>query len=249
LIAGLAELRPDLVAFQEAVFSYGYNQAADLLGASFEYAHQTHRSGAETEGVVVASRWPIRAVDEVDLHVTSRTAGDACTALVTEIEVAEAGDVLFVNHKPSWQRDFELERELQAAAVARYLEQRVGERNLPVILAGDLDAEPASASVRFLTGRQSLGGTTICYEDAWTTARGSGHGPTWASRNPLVAPEDSDRRIDYIFLRRVADRRMLGIRDCRLCFDEPVDGTWVSDHFGVLADLEPRSARPSASAG
>jgi hypothetical protein len=26
---------------------------------------------------------------------------------------------------------------------------------------------------------------------------------------------------------------------CELVFDKPVDGAWASDHFGVVADLEP----------
>jgi hypothetical protein len=31
----------------------------------------------------------------------------------------------------------------------------------------------------------------------------------------------------------------LAVADCALAFDEPVDGVWASDHFGVVADLEP----------
>jgi hypothetical protein len=30
----------------------------------------------------------------------------------------------------------------------------------------------------------------------------------------------------------------LDIRAWELAFDEPVDGVWASDHFGVVADLE-----------
>ena len=30
----------------------------------------------------------------------------------------------------------------------------------------------------------------------------------------------------------------LRIAACRRVFDEPVDGVWASDHYGVLADLE-----------
>ena len=33
LVDGLRELRPDVIAFQEAVLANGYDQVADLLGA------------------------------------------------------------------------------------------------------------------------------------------------------------------------------------------------------------------------
>jgi hypothetical protein len=36
-----------------------------------------------------------------------------------------------------------------------------------VIVAGDLDADPGSASIRFWTGRQALDGFSVCYRDAW----------------------------------------------------------------------------------
>ena len=36
----------------------------------------------------------------------------------------------------------------------------------------------------------------------------------------------------------------LAIKRCERVFDRPVDGVWASDHFGVMADLEP-PARPA----
>lgn len=33
-------------------------------------------------------------------------------------------------------------------------------------IAGDLNADPAAASVRFWTGRRSLDGSSVCYQDA-----------------------------------------------------------------------------------
>ncbi len=54
---------------------------------------------------------------------------------------------------------------------------------------------------------------SVCYRDAWESAHpgepGDEHGgPT------------------------------LAVQTCTLAFDEPVDGVWASDHFGVLADLD-----------
>jgi len=46
------------------------------------------------------------------------------------------------------------------------------------------------------------------------------------------------RRIDYIFVRCDAHGGpTLAISTCARIFDEPIDGVWASDHFGVVADL------------
>lgn len=41
LVEGLREVRPDLVAFQEAIVNADYDQAADLLGSGFQIVYQT----------------------------------------------------------------------------------------------------------------------------------------------------------------------------------------------------------------
>ncbi|MBB5783684.1 endonuclease/exonuclease/phosphatase family protein [Nonomuraea jabiensis] len=40
LIAGLRDLRPDLVAFQESVVTDDYDQIVDLLGPDYHVVHQ-----------------------------------------------------------------------------------------------------------------------------------------------------------------------------------------------------------------
>jgi endonuclease/exonuclease/phosphatase family metal-dependent hydrolase len=59
---GLARLRPDLLALQEAVVDDAYDQVADLLGDGWHVAHQ--RQGlvgdGRHHGASVASRWPRR---------------------------------------------------------------------------------------------------------------------------------------------------------------------------------------------
>jgi exonuclease III len=66
LVDGLRELRPDVIAFQEAVVNDGYDQVADPLGAGYHIAHQAGRE-AEGIGLSIASRWEVR---EETLHVT-----------------------------------------------------------------------------------------------------------------------------------------------------------------------------------
>jgi endonuclease/exonuclease/phosphatase family metal-dependent hydrolase len=119
------------------------------------------------------------------------------------------------------------------------VEELVGRSSLHVVLAGDFDAEPSAASVRFWSGRQSLGGTSVCYRDAWESKNPTDPGHTFTPRDPLVTDWDWPfRRIDYIFV-RCGDHGepTLEISVCARIFDDPINGVWASDHFGLVADL------------
>ena len=190
---------------------------------------------------------------EIDLHLTPRvdaTVGWIGRAAVLDLTIPNAiGSLLLVHHKPSWQWDCEHEREVQAVASAQAVEDLVAQRSGHVVLVGDFDAPPDAASVRFWRGRQSLGGMSVCYADAWeSTHRGDG-GHTFTPRNPLVRtgemPLERGRRIDYIMVRCGSHGPTLEVASCALILDEAVDGVWASDHFGVVADLVvPSPAQP-----
>jgi endonuclease/exonuclease/phosphatase family metal-dependent hydrolase len=148
--------------------------------------------------------------------------------------------MLFVNHFPSWQLDFEAERERQSVAVARRITELAGSRRLHVVVAGDLDADPAAASIRFWTGRQSVDGLSVCYRDSWESAHPGEGGETFTPANSLMRDWDWPfRRIDYIFVRcGEHGGPTLKIVKCSRWLDQPVNGVWGSDHFGLWAELE-----------
>ena len=247
LLVGLAELEPDILCLQESIVLDRYDQARDLLGDGFHLHHQARRA-PDGMGVSLASRWPFRRTEELDLRLTERSrrppTGDfPAGALLAEVEAApEIGPVVIVNHFPSYQVEFEHERELQAVVVARAVEEFARGAVRHVVVAGDLDADPASASIRFWTGRQSLEELSVCYRDAWESIHPGEPGETFTPRNPLVsAPDWPFRRIDYVLVRCAEQGSpSLAISDCRLAFDEQIEGAWASDHFGVLAELLPR---------
>lgn len=113
-----------------------------------------------------------------------------------------------------------------------------------MILAGDFDATPDAASVRFLRGRQSLAATSVHFVHAWAFAHPVEPGLTYTTDNPLLMQEspvtvEEPRRIDYIFVRAGERGPSLRIDRCDRIFDEPIGGAWASDPFGLLADLEP----------
>jgi endonuclease/exonuclease/phosphatase family metal-dependent hydrolase len=248
LIDGIRALKPDLVAFHESIKTDEYDQTTDVLGPGFNVAHGKGRD-ANGMGASLASRWPLGEVHEVEMNVTPRTAGFPCTTLVAEVVAPDLmGPLLFVNHFPNWQLDFEHERELQAVAAARFLEERTKRGNPQVVMVGDLDADPGAASIRFWCGRQSLDHFSVCYRDAWESAHPKDPGHTFTSENPLVRDgvvkgqrpfrDWPFRRIDYIFVRFGSHGgRALDVVACARIFDAPVGGVWASDHFGLVADL------------
>jgi endonuclease/exonuclease/phosphatase family metal-dependent hydrolase len=243
LVAGLRELNPDVVTLQEAITTDGYDQVTEILGPGYHVFHQRGRSD-DGGGASIASRWPIDVVREADLHmdeVLYRSGWIGSLALVMIDVPKPIGPVLVVHHKPTWQSRAERERELQAVASARAVEEILQGSQPHVVLAGDFDATPDAASIRFWTGRQSLDGMSVYYQDAWEAVHGDDPGHTFTPENALRSDAWTPRpgrRIDYIMVRCGDHGASLDIRACELGFAHPVDGIWASDHFGVVADLE-----------
>jgi endonuclease/exonuclease/phosphatase family metal-dependent hydrolase len=245
MAAGLRSAGADLVALQEVIATPAYDQVLDVLGDGYHVIHHSERE-ADGQGISIASRHPIAAVHEVDLHVAARPSGFACSALVADVRLPEpVGRTVFVNHLPDWQLTHEAEREAQAVAVARWIERFVGDEAAHVVVAGDMDATPDAASMRFWTGRQSLDGLSVCYRDAWAARHPTDPGHTFtAAENALTGTAEVGdwelelgRRIDYVLVRCSDHGPTLDITGCARLLDEPVGGVWASDHFGLVADL------------
>ncbi|GHH76611.1 hypothetical protein GCM10018793_22730 [Streptomyces sulfonofaciens] len=247
LEALLAELDPDVLALQEIT----RQEAAALGTGGWHVAPHPHFSaeGPEGVGAALVAREPFDVVGRDPLRVTGRTeATPWCGVVVARLPLPEPlGDVLVVHHKPSWPYGFEREREAQAVAAARLVEDAVVARGARhVVLAGDLDAPPDAASIRFWRGLQSLDGLSVCYQDAWLRHRpdataSAGH--TFSRRNPLVRrgdmPEEAGRRIDYVMVRCDMHGSTLRVAACERVGVDPVGGVRISDHYGVVADLTP----------
>lgn len=239
----LKDLAPDLIAFQEAVLTSGHDQVKELLPAGYEVIHQEGRS-PDGMGCSIATRLPGLDAHQTFLHVTPRVDpvhGWIGSVGTVELRIPGTGRTLLLAHyKPSWQPEYDVERELQAVAAAAFIDDVRAGRDLPVVLMGDFDADPSSSSIRFWKGEEELGGTRAHYIDAWDALHPENEGHTFTPKNPLVSggdmPEETGRRIDYVFVSKGTTPE-LGISDCFLAFDKPIDGLWGSDHFGVVADL------------
>jgi len=82
---------------------------------------------------------------------------------------------------------------------------------------------------------------SVCYRDAWESTHPQDPGHTFTPHNPMVVdgetPLELGRLIDHILVRCGHHGPTLGVAVCALLFDQPRDGVWASDHFGVVADL------------
>ncbi|MGH9215007.1 MAG: endonuclease/exonuclease/phosphatase family protein, partial [Acidimicrobiales bacterium] len=69
-------------------------------------------------------------------------------------------------------------------ALVRFVDERTGTAApLGPVVAGDLNAEPDSGAVRYLSGLGSLDGASTYLQDAWRLAGDGGPGITWSNRN------------------------------------------------------------------
>jgi endonuclease/exonuclease/phosphatase family metal-dependent hydrolase len=253
----LRRIAPDLVAFQEVIQGPDRAQLDELLAGTG--LHGTHQADAmryappfvdRYGGTAVATRWPHTTLEVLDMRVAGAADVPWCTVAVI-VPVPGQGDALFIATTAAWRLDAEAVREQQAIALTD-LDAR-HRQALPTIIAGDFNAAPEAASIRYLSGLQSLGGRSVHYHDAWGIA---GHGPgyTWTVDNPntrevvdaVVRQPAHHRRIDYVFTgswHQHPDAHCQ-VRSASVGFDQPIDGVWASDHFGVIVDVDINRTKP-----
>jgi endonuclease/exonuclease/phosphatase family metal-dependent hydrolase len=247
----LRRLKPDLVAFQEIIHTESRTQLPDLLdGTGLHGTHQAQVMATVPPwadrygGTAIASRWPHRVVEILDQRLMDAPDIPWCTLAAT-VPLPGEGDVLFIATAASWRPNAEAARERQAIALTD-LDAR-HQQVLPTIIAGDFNASPNASSIRYLTGLQALGGRSVHYHDAWNVG-GRGPGHTWTVDNPngkseidkVVRQPDIRKRIDYVFVGSwdTHPKAFCRVEAAALAFDQPIDGIWVSDHFGVVVDLD-----------
>lgn len=109
------------------------------------------------------------------------------------------GRIWVANHFPDYQLDHERERCLQSLAAARRLESLAAEPPGHVIVAGDIDADEASDSMRFWTGRHVIEDLSICYRSAWESTHPCEPLATYIPENPNQVNADWPfRGIDHV---------------------------------------------------
>jgi endonuclease/exonuclease/phosphatase family metal-dependent hydrolase len=247
----IERIAPDLIAFEEVIKTPERDQLEELLhGTGLHGTHQLDVMASSPPwvdhygGSAIATRWPHRVAEVIDPRMSDAMDVPWATMAVT-VPIPEVGDLLFISASTSWRLESESARERQAVALANLDARHRGP--LPTIIAGDFNATPNSSSIRYLTGLQSLDGRSVHYHDAWEVA-GEGPGYTWNIDNPnglsemnaIIRQPNHRRRIDYVFVGswHAHPNAHCYIESAQLAFDEPIDGVWLSDLFGVCVDVE-----------
>lgn len=117
-------------------------------------------------------------------------------------------------------------REESARLIRRRLAELAG--GDPVVVTGDLNADPASAPYRVLT-RDTLEGALSPLRDAYAASRAGHYGPTstWTAFRAI----EPGRRIDYVLVSPGAAVLTHAI------LSDSWDGRFPSDHLPVVADV------------
>jgi len=205
----ITEADPDLVSLQEVDRGTGRAGGADqalelarLTGMDMAYGTAMAYDGG-AYGVAILSRTPLRLATAHPLpHGEGREPRTALSALISHEPI---GEILFIaTHLQHNSEDDRLAqvRHLNALFVAA--------GGPPIVLAGDLNAQPLSPPMDVLLKE-------------WRDAAAEAPASTWPSDSPRV-------RIDYVLLRPLGAWRVIEAT--------VIDETIASDHRPLLAVLQ-----------
>jgi endonuclease/exonuclease/phosphatase family metal-dependent hydrolase len=241
---GLAALAPDVVGLQEVLGFPGMpsqaHEIAENLGWNVHHVPAWNVGGGLTFGNAILS--PHALLDAASLPLPSPPGYDTRTAAFARVDAPHGPFPVFVTHL-TYQHHMGSARCAQVRALTDHVKAHAATDGPPPILMGDFNADPDSDEMRFLRGLTPLGGESVYFADAWlaTTGQEPDAGPGWTydRRNPYaIRSREPSRRIDYIFVRG-PDRHLRGEPlSARVCLDQPTDGVWPSDHFGLFAEIQ-----------
>jgi endonuclease/exonuclease/phosphatase family metal-dependent hydrolase len=217
----LRALRPDVICLQEVLqHATLRNQAHDLgdsLGYRVTFASVDAETSVKRYGNAILARHPMLETDWKPLEPKSDY------RVVSHMRIDFRGRPLdvFVTHLHHTDEGAAIRAE-QIRDLLSYVKTRRGKG--AVVLAGDFNASP---------GTPELEALTKSYVDVFAALNASSGGDTVTTLNPAMG--HAPRRIDYVFVSR-AGKPALRPLSSEIVFDQPAaDGTWPSDHFGVVA--------------
>ena len=150
---------------------------------------------------------------DVNLH------GQQLRFIVTHVEnyISQAPATLFI-------------QEAQAKELA---DGPAYEMNMPVIIAGDFNADALGNDASIATWQEMR---SFGFTDAWAARYPKIPGPTWPLLDSSPNNSTAFQRIDYIWT--LGDVRPLNLSQIGADPHDKVSGLWPSDHAGVRAHLQ-----------
>lgn len=226
MVADLITARkPDLVAFQEvtesALSENRAKQIAEMTGYEHRWKH-THKYQVIDEGIAILSRWPILWSGNVKLSHPELFGLMNRYVLAVRVEAPDGEFQMFCTHLGVLtSAEDGADQVVDALAFID-----ANPSPMPGFFAGDMNAEPDSLAMRVARGDASHDGVSGDLDDAWVGANGDAPGFTSTAQDPK-------RRIDYIYV-IPGTQRAARTRACEVVLTQPENGTWASDHLGVL---------------
>ncbi|MGZ3424352.1 MAG: endonuclease/exonuclease/phosphatase family protein [Polyangiales bacterium] len=237
--AHLAALAPDVIGLQEVLRARpgieGPDMAGDLASGGYHVAFGSARNEPIQFGNAILSRWPI--VRQEVLPLPAAGDGEPRCLLFAEIDSPFGRIPFFCTHL-NWMMHEGHVREEQVRFVVDQVRALAGRGDFPAIVVGDFNAEPESDEMRFMRGLCSLGRKSVYFADCFLLA-GEGEAATFSPKtNPFAWHSlEPERRIDYVYVRGPDVMGRGKPLSARRCFDQPIDGTLPSDHYGVIVEL------------
>lgn len=215
----------DVVAMQETFTG----RAADLgEAAGYEHFLRPTKGGflKTNPGLTLMARHPMRETDFVAF--SKATGGDRFArkgVLFARLDVPGAGAVdVYTTHFQS-MADPKAEAirlhdvDVLAAFVAKHAAGH------PTLIMGDFNMRPDSAPYAALKAKLPV-------RDAWAEAHPDDPGYTSGPEIPYKKKTSPHKRIDFVFVMGA-----VRVDAAEVVFEEPVDGTVLSDHYGVHAEV------------
>lgn len=240
---GLLALDADVVGLQEVMGFTGLpSQAHEIAAGTGWNVHHVpawNIGGGLTFGNAILSPHPLTDLQSLALPAAPDL--DTRTVAFARVECPHGPMPVFVTHL-TFQHHLATARRAQVLALAAHVDRLAPTEGPPAVLLGDFNADPDSDEMRFLRGLATFDGVSVYFADCWSTTMGAepgaGPGYTYDRRNPYaLRSREPSRRIDYAYVRGPGRHLCGEPLSARLAFDQPVDGVWPSDHFGLVADI------------
>lgn len=234
IVEEIQRLKPDLIALQEVLQRPGLrNQAEDLaeaVGYQVRFVSVDPPQAERRYGNAILSKAPsmTREMRKLEPLNDYRTAGYARFVF----DSMHNGVAFYATHLHN-ERDGGAIRQRQIASLLDFIDATspasdVIDGSRPpsdVIVAGDFNSDADSPELKALAAR---------YRDAYAQAhpglaRDAARSTTL---NPAYLPA---QRIDHIFY----DPAGFDLLEARIVLNQPRDGVWASDHFGLYVRLRP----------
>jgi endonuclease/exonuclease/phosphatase family metal-dependent hydrolase len=252
----LLDAGPDICGLQEVPADDEHDLAAELadaLGMHWAWLpspeperwHSRLPGCTAAAGNVILSRWPLE--EGFDLSLPAGSSGDGSRTAIARVVSSPDGRIPVAATQLTaapWDSS-------TRCTQVRTLVERLGgidQSRYPVVLVGDMNAEPDSDEIRLLCGHKTAPAhERFVLVDAWRYAPEAAPSPTWDRANPHVAATmEPSARIDYVLVGPPRSGRRGHVLSARRVGAEPVRGVWPSDHAGVLVELETGTPAPAA---